>query len=69
MLAHIGLLCFVKKNEIVYFYSFGVEHVSEEIKGAPVGTAGAIFTLFFSLTTGIIKELLSITKNKKTKHR
>ena len=32
MQVHIGLLYFVKKNEIVYFDSFGVEHISEEIK-------------------------------------
>ena len=32
MQAHIGLLYFVKENEIVYFDSFGVEHISEEIK-------------------------------------
>ena len=33
MQIRIGLLCFVTKmNEIVYFKSFGVEHVSEEIK-------------------------------------
>ena len=36
--------------------------------GAPVGIAGASFILIFSLTTGIIKKLLSITKNKKKKH-
>ena len=36
--------------------------------GAPVGIAGASFILIFSLTTGIIKKLLSITKNKKEKH-
>ena len=34
----------------------------------PVGIAGARFTLIFSLTTGIIKKLLSITRNKKKKH-
>ena len=34
--------------------------------GAPVGIASASFTLIFSLTTGIIKKLLSITRNKKT---
>ena len=33
--------------------------------GAPVGIASASFTLIFSLTTGIIKKLLSITRNKK----
>ena len=32
MLIHIGLLYFVKISEIVYFNSFGVEHVPEEIK-------------------------------------
>ena len=36
--------------------------------GAPVGIASAIFTLFFSLTTRIIKTLLSITKNENKKH-
>ena len=32
MQAHIGLLYFVKKYEIVYFNSFGVEYIPEEIK-------------------------------------
>ena len=32
ILVHIGLLYFVKKNEIVYFDSFGVEHIPKEIK-------------------------------------
>ena len=32
ILVHIGLLYFVKKNEIVNFDSFGVEHIPEEIK-------------------------------------
>ena len=36
--------------------------------GAPVGIAGASFTLVFSLATGIIKTLLSITTNIKKKH-
>ena len=31
-LVHIGLLYFVKKNKIVYFDSFGVEHIPEEIE-------------------------------------
>ena len=35
---------------------------------APAGIASASFTLIFSLTTGIIKKLLSITRNKKKKH-
>ena len=36
--------------------------------GAPVGTASASFALIFSLTTRIIKKLLSITRNKKKNH-
>ena len=35
---------------------------------APVGIASASLTLFFSLTTGIVKKLLNITRNKKKKH-
>ena len=38
------------------------------IVGAPVGIASASFTLIFSLTTGIVKKLLNITRNKKKKH-
>ena len=35
---------------------------------ALVGIASAIFTLFFFLTTGIIKKLLDITRRTKKKH-
>ena len=35
--------------------------------GVPVGIASASFTSIFSLTTGIIKKLLDITRNKKKK--
>ena len=38
---------------------------SVSVVGATTWLAGASFTLFFSLTTGIIKKLLSITRNKK----
>ena len=49
--------------------SSGVSIISfTSIIGAPVGIASAIFTLIFSLTTGIIKKLLSITRSKKKKH-
>ena len=34
------------------------------IVGAPVGISSANLTLFFSLTTGIVKKLLNITKKK-----
>ena len=36
--------------------------------GAPVGIASASFTLIFSITTGIIKKLLSTTIKEKKKH-
>ena len=35
--------------------------------GAPVGIASASFTLIFSITTGITKKLLNITRKKKEK--
>ena len=34
----------------------------------PVGIASASFSLVFSLTTGITKKLLEITRNKKKNH-
>ena len=48
----------------------GVSIISfTNVVGAPVGIASASFILIFSLTTGIIKKLLSITRNKKKKHK
>ena len=41
---------------------------SASVVGAPVGISSASFTLFFSLTAGVIKKFLSITRNKKKKH-
>ena len=41
---------------------------SVSVVGTPVGIAGASFTLIFSLTTGMIKTLLSITRSKKKNH-
>ena len=49
--------------------SGGVSIISfTSIVGAPVGIASANLTLFFSLTTGIIKKILHITRKKKKKH-
>ena len=48
--------------------SGGVSIISfTTIVGAPVGIASASFTLIFSLTTGIVKKLLNITRKKKEK--
>ena len=41
---------------------------SVSVVGAPVGIAGAFFTLIFPLATRIIKKLLSKTRYKKKKH-
>ena len=49
--------------------SSGVSIISfSSIIGALIGIASASLTLIFSLTTGIIKKLLNITRNKKKKH-
>ena len=50
--------------------SFGtlsiVSHAT--IRGIPVGIAGASLTLTFTVTTGVVKKLLNITRKKKKKH-
>ena len=38
------------------------------IVGAPIGISSVSFTLLFSLTAGIVKKLLNITRSKKKKH-
>ena len=49
--------------------SGGVSVISlTSVVGAPVGIASASFTIIFSLMTGIIKKLPSMTRNKKKKH-
>ena len=42
--------------------------MSASVVGAPIGIAGASFTLILSLATGITKKLLSTIRNKKKKH-
>ena len=49
--------------------SSGVSIISfTSIAGAPIGIVSASLTLIFSLTTGIVKKLLNITRNKRKKH-
>ena len=49
--------------------SGGISIISfTSVIGIPAGLARASFTLAFSLTTGIIKKLLKITRKKKKKH-
>ena len=50
--------------------SFGTLSVASHatIVGIPVGIAGASLTLIFTVTTGVVKKLLNITRKKKKKH-
>ena len=49
--------------------SGGISVISfRSVIAVPAGIASANFTLIFSLTTGIIKKLLKIIRNKKKKH-
>ena len=41
---------------------------STSVTGTSVGIVSASFTLIFSLSTGIIKKLLNMTRNKNKKH-
>ena len=50
------------RSSVVCIISFA------SVVGAPTGIASASLALIFSLTTVIIKKLLSITRNKKKKH-
>ena len=50
--------------------SFGTLSIAScaAIVGIPVGIAGASLTLIFTVTTGVVKTLLNITRKKKKKH-
>ena len=50
--------------------SFGTLSIASHatVVGIPVGIAGASLTLTFTITTGIVKKLLNITRKKKKKH-
>ena len=50
--------------------SFGALSIASHatVVGIPVGIAGAYLTLIFTVTTGVVKKLLNITRKKKKKH-
>ena len=52
-------------DKILIVLSAATGGVSCSSFGAPVGIVSASFTLIFSLTTGIIKKLLSTTRKKR----
>ena len=56
-------------DKILIVLSSGVCIISSaSVVGAPVGIASASFNLIFSLTTGIITKILTITRNKKKRY-
>ena len=50
--------------------SFGTLSIASyaTVVGIPAGIAGASLTLIFTVTTGVVKKLLNITRKKKKKH-
>ena len=50
--------------------SFGTLSIASHatVVGIPVGIAGAYLTVIFTVTTGVVKKLLNITRKKKKKH-
>ena len=50
--------------------SFGTLSIASyaTIVGIPAGIAGASLTLIFTVTTGVVKNFLNITRKKKKKH-
>ena len=50
--------------------SFGTLSIAsnETVVGIPAGIAGVSLTLIFTVTTGVVKTLLNITRKKKKKH-
>ena len=63
------LLLIIFARLILSATSGGISIISfTSVIGIPAGLASANFTLVFSLTTGIIKKLLKITRKKNKKH-
>ena len=70
----------INKYIVVFYYtdkvfitlsvSFGTLSIASHasVVGIPLGIAGALLTLIFTVTTGVVKKLLSVTKKKKKKH-
>ena len=66
---YVAAFDFIDKNLIVLSATRGGVSIIAftTVIGFPVGIASACFPLIFSLTTGIIEKLLSLTRNKKKK--
>ena len=61
--------CIYKTLIVLSATSGGISIISfTSVIGIPAGLAGVSFTLIISLTTGIIKKLLKVTRKKKKIH-
>ena len=58
----------IKKIENYFITEINERESYSSVIGTSVGIVSASFTLIFSLSTGIIKKLLNMTRNKKKKH-
>ena len=61
-------LDFADKLFITLSASFGTLSSHATVVGIPVGITGASLTVIFTVTTGVVKKLLNITRKKKKKH-
>ena len=61
---------YADKRFITLSASFGTFSIASHatIVGIPVGIAGASLTSIFTVTTGVVKRLLNITRKKRKKH-
>ena len=64
------LLLIMQTKCITLSESFGTLSIASyaTVVGIPAGIAGASLTLIFTVTTGVVKTLLNITRKKKKKH-
>ena len=69
-LVNIFAFDYVDKLFITLSASFGTLSIASHATfvGIPVGIAGASLTVIFTVTTGVVKKILNITRKKKKKH-
>ena len=68
---YIAVLSYYADNVFITLSaSFGTFSIASyaTVVGIPAGIAGASLTLIFTVTTGVVKTLLNITRKKKKKH-
>ena len=67
---YIVVFDYADKRFITLSASFGTLSIASYamVVGIPAGIAGASLTLIFTITTGVVKILLNITRKKKKKH-